>query len=220
MEDLDAIFEEYKEYYKARWMRVKDNPNYPFSAASEKKLYDTIDGCANGYEFRDRLGNLNELNAVALTKDQYTMRLTHYQSLQEHIRALGPQRILQGCETVDNVNDVMTLAMNEENKNSIEIAMDEAVREFHDWHYLEQIEIGEQAEVPSKWKSDYQQHAQQAKQKLVESYNDAEKNNQPWEEGWHLNLDLIWEHRHRRLLPYPDEVVQKRRNEAKQITGK
>jgi len=31
-----------------------------------------------------------------------------------------------------------------------------------------------------------------------------------WDPHWKFNLDLIWEERHRRLMPFSDEVLKKR----------
>lgn len=217
---MDDFLEEYKHYYRVRYERMAGNPKYPNSTASEKAIYDAMDSCNELSEFRDKLGNLNEMNAIALVKDQETIRRDGYLQFEEKVRALGPQRILEKADQCNDAQEVITLVGEETNKNSVEISMDEAVREFNDWKLLEDIQINEEAEVPDRWKADQQKAVDEYKAAIRESYASLEEQNQPWQAGWKMNFDLIWEHRHRRLLPVSDEVVQKRLNETKSILGR
>ena len=217
---MDDILQEYKDYYRARYDRMAGNPRYPHSIASEKKLYDAMASCNELEEFKDKIGNLNELNAVALMKDEETIRWEEFTKLKEDIRALGPKRIVARCESVTTAQDAITINLEETNKNSIEISMDEAVREFNDWTLLETIEIYSKAQVPDRWKADHAATVEDSKNRLKETFDNLEKNNNPWEERWKINFELIWEERHRRLLPFSDEIVQKRLEETKLITGR
>jgi hypothetical protein len=40
-----------------------------------------------------------------------------------------------------------------------------------------------------------------------------------WDPDWKFNFDLIWEERHRRLIPVPDEIVKKRIEQFKRYRG-
>jgi len=40
-----------------------------------------------------------------------------------------------------------------------------------------------------------------------------------WEPDWQFNFDLIWEERHRRLIPIPDEELKKRVRQFKTYRG-
>jgi hypothetical protein len=217
---MDNILQEYKDYYRARYERIAGNPRYPNSIASEKKLYDAMASCNELEEFKDKIGNLNELNAVALVLDQETIRNEEYTNLKEDVRALGPQRIVKRCESATTVQEVITITLEESNKNSIEISMDEAVREFNDWIHLENIEIYSKAQVPDRWKADHASNVEASKNRLKDIFDDLEKNNNPWQEGWKIDFDLIWEERHRRLLPFSDGTIKKRLEETKAITGR
>ena len=214
---MSNLLQEYKDYYRVRYERYKDDPDYPNIAANEKKIHEAMESCNELEEFRDKLGNLNELNAVCLVKDQEQMRLNHFQEMKEDVRALAPKRILTRAANATTPDEIITISMEETNKNSIEISMDEAVREFHDWKLLEDLEIYETAEIPDKWKSDYAEYASDCRKRIKERFTDLEKNNESWEAGWKLNLDLNLEPRHRRLLPYPDEEVTSRLQTAKEI---
>lgn len=217
---MDDLLKDYKDYYRVRYERYKDNPDYPHTANTERQMHEAMESCAELREFKEKLGDLNEQNAVSLVKDQEKMRMTFYNEIQETIRALGPQRILEKAAGLGNAQDIISVSIEEGNKNSIEISMDESVREFQDWKLLEKNEVYSNAEIPSKWRSDYDAAAADARERLKETYNDLEKNNHSWEPNWKLDLELNWEARHRRLMPHTDETIRRRMDEAKQITGR
>lgn len=217
---MSDLLQEYKDYYRVRYERYKNNPDYPNTADTERQMCEAMESCIELHEFKDKLGDLNERNAVSLVRDQEKIRMEFYNELQETVRALGPKRILEKAQALGTAQEVITVSIEETNKNSIEISMDEAVREFQDWKLLEKVEVFSNAEVPAKWQKDYQEYAEGDRQRLIESYNDLEKNNDSWEEGWKLDLELNWEHRHHRLMPHEDATIRRRMDEAKQITGR
>jgi hypothetical protein len=71
------------------------------------------------------------------------------------------------------------------------------------------MQVWAEAEVPEKYKSRYQQYALEEKQNLEKAYTDAELNMNNWQPNWKFDFERIHEERHRRLLPYPDEVIRK-----------
>ena len=105
---MDDILQEYKDYYRARYERIAGNPRYPNSIASEKKLYDAMASCNELEEFKDKIGNLHELNAVALVLAQETIRNEEFTKLKEDIRALGPQSIVERCKQVTTAQEAIT----------------------------------------------------------------------------------------------------------------
>lgn len=217
---MDDLLQEYKDYYRARVKRYTSSSKYPHTRHAEEALCGAMEGCQTLEEFKDRIGDKNEKVAVALVKDQETIRKEGYHQLQEPIRAKASERILAQADQANTAQEIITLVMEETNKNSVEISMDEAVRVFNDWKVLEDHRISTEAEVPDKWKAKQQQSAQDAAMSVMHTYEDLEKNNDSWESGWKMNFDLINEPRHRRFLPVPDEVVQARIQQTKNILGR
>ncbi len=204
---MPNYLEDYKTYYRLRMQRYENNPDYKNSYESEKAIYEAIASCNVLEEFKNKPGNLNEKNAVALIVDEYNIRLKHYNEIKEPIRAEGCIRIIEKAKTIDKVAELITMVGEEENKTMLAITAD-SISPFDDAGYLERIELGEKAEVPDKYKASYLQYANEEKQNLVNTYNNTEKNLNNWEPGWKFNFDRIWEERHRRLLPFPDATIQ------------
>jgi hypothetical protein len=216
---MHNYLEEYKAYYRVRAARFAGDPDFPFSAKAEQDLCNAMLACNELGEFKQRLGNLNELCAVAYTKDTYTLRHKHYAEIQENIRALGPQRIIARAGNYTNVNDLMTMIGEEENKNMIEISMDHISPFESNWFLLERLEVYERAEVPDKWKNDMKYSADDIRKSLRESLNFTTNDMQKWQEGWKMNIELAWETRHRRKLPFPDTELKMRIEQFNKTTG-
>lgn len=205
----DTIFEDYKAYYAVRAEKYAGNQNYSNYYAAEKRLCDAFHSCNELSEFKDKIGDLNERCAYALSKDQFIMEQKHFEKHKETVRILLSNRILEKIDSCNNVNDLFTMIGEESNKNSIEVSMDEANQFFVDnWEYMDLIEIYSNAEVPGKYKADMNRWANDIRQSILEGARDLEENNQHWEDGWKLNPEVIAEYRHRRLLPYTDEQIQ------------
>lgn len=91
-----------------------------------------MQSCNELIEFKDKIGNLNEKCAKALIEDKYLMRKAFYDEMKEIVRINASNRILEkesGCATA---LDIASMVSEEENKNSIEIYMDESNRELID----------------------------------------------------------------------------------------
>lgn len=208
---------EYQEYYRVRMDRYLNDPDYAESYKSEKAIYEAITSCAELGDFKTKLGNLNELNAVALTKDEYKIRYDHYVSIQENVRALGPQRIVARCPEYNEVFNLMTMIGEEENKNMIEISMDSIAIFIDNWDQLDRIEIYENADVPSQYKKERLQRANEIKEKIREWYARDTEEMRKWQPDWTFNPELIWEERHRRLIPFSDEHIKEKMTQLKAI---
>ncbi len=217
----DNFLQEYKEYYSVRAEKYADNPNYPNSYKAEKALSDAMQSCAVLEEFRDKIGNLNELCAVALVKDEYLMEKAHFTKHQETVRINASQQVLQKTETITEVMELMPAVTEIENANSIKISMDEAHREFQsDWDLVDEITIYENAVVPDNYKQKMMQSAQKTKDSIISGVNSLEKNNTEWQAGWRLNPEINMEYRHRNLLPYSDEHITEQLAKYKSIINR
>ena len=218
---MDNLLEEYKAYYAARAERFADNPNYKFSYEAEKNLSEAMQSCSTLEEFKEKVGNLNELCAIALVKDEAIIEKNFYEKHQEFIRKLAPERIFAKADNYDNVMDLISMVTEETNKNSIEISMDEAHRQLlYDWKLLDNIEVYENAEVPEKYKKEMLETAQESREAIIRNVTDIEKNNESWQAGWRLTPDLITEHRHQRLFPYNDNDLQEQLAKYKSIINR
>ena len=217
----DQLLEEYKAYYRARSQRYADNPKYQNSYNAERALYEAMDSCNELAEFRDKLGNLNELCAVALIKDEHQIERDFYREHKETVRILMSQRVLERVEGCDNVMDAMNAVQEESSKNSLEISMDEWQREFqYDWKQLDDIEIFRNAEVPDAYKARMQETADDIQNRLLKSISDGEEEARKFQPDFTFKPELNLEHRHRRLIPYKDEHVQEQVNRYKTMINR
>ena len=202
------FLQEYKDYYSVRAEKYAENPNYQNTYNAEKALSDAMQSCAVLEEFRDKIGNLNELCGVALIKDEYLMENAHFTKHKETVRVKASEQVLQKTDSITEIMELMSAVTEIENANSIKISMDESHREFQsDWDQLDEITIYENAVVPDNYKQQMMQTAQKIKSSIISGINDLEKNHNEWQAGWRINPDLNMEYRHRNLLPYSDEHI-------------
>jgi hypothetical protein len=214
----DSLLDEYKAYYLTRAEKYAGNPNFPNYYEAEKRLSDAMQSCAVLEEFKDKIGDLNERCANALTKDQYILEQKHFEKHQEIIRVLLSKRVLEKVDSCRNVNDLITMVTEEANKNMIEISLDEANRFFiSEWEYVDTAEVYATAEVPEKYKADLMSWANDVRKSIADGAKQTEADLQHWRSGWRLNPDVILEHRHRRLLPFSDEQIREQISRFKKI---
>jgi len=143
------FLQEYKDYYSVRAEKYAENPNYQNTYNAEKALSDAMQSCAVLEEFRDKIGNLNELCGVALIKDEYLMENAHFTKHKETVRVKASEQVLQKTDSITEIMELMSAVTEIENANSIKISMDESHREFQsDWDQLDEITIYENAVVP------------------------------------------------------------------------
>jgi hypothetical protein len=216
-----SLLDEYKAYYRVRAERFANNPNYKHSYEAEQNLSAAMQSCNQLEEFKDKLGNLNEKCANALIKDLYIMRRDFYQEMKEEVRVLGPQRILEKADEMQNAMDLNQMVVEESNKNSVEISMDESHRELlYAWKLLDDIEIYANAEVPSKYKGKMKDIVDGAKESLRKTVERLEENHAEWQQGWKLRPEMIKEHRHLRLFPYKMEDIEEQLQKYKSIINR
>lgn len=214
----------YQKYYRARMQRYEGPDGRPLpgrehSHASERALYEAIAGCKTLGDFRTAVADLPDKNAIALVKDQQKLRLAHYEALQEDVRALGPRRILERADSCADVNALITMVGEEENKNSIEISCD-SIAPFDDLRLLEELEAAESADVPGAYKNENAAWAEQTRARIRAEYSDAEANLQRCQPDWKFDFERIRAPRHRRLLPIPDAELERCIATTRKILGR
>ncbi|MCK9150424.1 hypothetical protein [Methanobacterium alcaliphilum] len=221
---MNQRHQEYVEYYQSRLKKYEDNPLYPHSYNSEKALYDAIYNSEDLEEFGLKLEkeNLAVKNAIALVKDQETARKNLLIKLKEEIRLHAPLRILDIIDSMETDVELVNAISEIEGEVNVEIILDLFTDQLrYDLMVLEEIEVYQSAEVPEEWKKEINHDNPQ---KIInQGRNDWKEeilpNARNWDPQWNYNFDLIWEERHRRLIPIPDEVLEKRIEQFKIYRG-
>lgn len=221
---MEIRHQEYIDYYHVRMKKYENNSLYPHSYQSEKELYDAIANSKDLEEFGRKVeeGNLAVENAIALVKDQETARKNLYQELKEKIRLHAPLRILDVVDTVTTDTELVNSVSEIEGEVNVEITLDLFTDQiYHDLMILEEIEVYQKAEVPDEWKNEInQEHPQDLIDQGRKDWMDhVLPNAQQWDPHWQYDFDLIWEDRHRRLIPIPDQVLKKRIEQFKSYRG-
>ncbi len=206
----------YQEYYNLRLKRYEGNEEYTNSYHSEKAIYEAIVSCSNLEEFKEKLGNLNEENAVALMKDQYTIRHRHYEEINQPLKAASCKRILERAAQAANSTELMSIVYEEEHRLMLELTAD-SIHPFDDFTHLENMEVWGQADVPEKYKGQYQQFVQEEENRIRERYRMQQETLQKFVPGWKFSFEKVMEDRHRRLLPFPDDVIHKNISNTKKF---
>jgi hypothetical protein len=220
---MDERHSDYVAYYEARMKKFEGSELYKESALTEKALYEAIASCEKLEDFKEKLeaGNLHVKNAIALIKDKEKGFRDLYLKIKEVIRAKAAEQILEKVDEIETVEDLTTFVTEIETKNSIAISVDEFTDEFYyDFDVLESIEVRKNAEVPDEWKKDIDEKVQDMIAKGREDWKESVvPNARNWDPNWSFNYDLIFEERHRRKIPFPDEIVKKRIDQHKEYRG-
>ena len=216
---MDKLFEDYKAYYLTRSKRYAGNPNLKRSAAAEKALSDALQSCSKLEEFKDKMGNKNELCATALTLDQAEYRMRVFTELKETVRAKGEAQILKVCEPIENVTQLIQTSVDIMLENSKEISEDTMAVGFFKGviFQLERIDAYDQAEVPAEYQSKMKQWAEDERKSIRDGHKSHVEETRKFHPNYTFKTELLWEHRHRRLIPLPDDVLTKRINQLNNI---
>jgi DNA integrity scanning protein DisA with diadenylate cyclase activity len=218
---MDNLLEEYKLYYSVRAKRFENNPNYINSFQTEKELSDTMQSCNTLEEFKIKLDNKNEMCAIALVKDESIIENKFYIKHKETVRKLASERILAKINTVNNTQDLITMVLDEYNKNGIEISMDDAHKQLlYDWKLLEEYEIYSKAVVPDKYKQDMLKSAEESKETLLKNVAYLEQQNNAWQTGWKINPKIGLEERHISWFPFKPEHVKEQTEKYAKLSNR
>jgi len=217
----DKILAEYKLYYAARAEKFRNNSCYSNSYNAEKQMSDSMQACSNLEDFKANAVNLSNACSVALVKDEALIEKKYYDKHQETFRVKASERILEKVDSCKTSLDVATMAVEETNKTSVEISMDESHRQFaSDWRLIDEITVYENAVVPDSYKNNMMEMASNIKKSLVEGVKSIEENNHPWQAGWKLIPEKNLEHRHLRLLPFSKTHVEEQLAKYKSIINR
>lgn len=220
---MDQRQQEYLEYYRVRMEKYRDNPAYTNSFQSEKAICDALETSAdlNGFKEKMEAGQLALKNAQALTRDKETARKKMYDELLEKIRVQAPERILEIVDQTTSDMDLISKVNHIETENNIEITIDMFTSLFYsDFIQLENLEVWENADIPAEWKKEYAEWARERVEEDRKLWNENYLfRAREWKPGWEFNFDLIWEDRHRRVIPVPDTMITKRIEQFKKLKG-
>jgi len=212
---MDSIFTDYVTYYHARMQRWENNDAYPNSYQSEKALYELVAGCSNMEELQSKAEQFKALavqNAIALVKDQEIFRKKIYGECKETIRAKAPTAILAQLDTATTDMELVNMINTVHQQNNIDITVDELLNMFYsDFVAMENIEVYQQAVIPAEWKEVCKQYEtaifESGKQLWQQEQLPAARQ---WQPGWIMDYDLLYETRHRRLMPVNDVELEKK----------
>lgn len=220
---MDTRQKEYLDYYKARMEKYRNNPMYANSFLSEKAFCDALESAASIEEFGD-IVNKEKLplkNMLALIRDKETARLTLNREIKEPIRAKSSEIILGILDAAESDMQLIGDINHIENKVNAEVSLDMMHDAFFiDFPMLENIEVWRNAEIPDEWKKENEEYIKEALQNERKAWREdflpAAHNIDP---NWNFNIDAIWEARHRRVIPFPDEIIKKRLEQFKELKG-
>ncbi|MCX6243908.1 MAG: hypothetical protein NTU98_04320 [Bacteroidetes bacterium] len=215
---------DYIEYYRSRVKKYENNPMYKNSYLTEKALFEAVSGIENLEDFREIMETqkLHVKNAVALVKDKSIAEKDAFTEMKEIIRAHAAERILEVIDSIQSEMELVKTCSQTASEANIEISIDQMVSFFYiDFPLMENVISWENAEVPSEWKneinSEWPAEARASLKKIWEETTVPQA--RYWAPEWNLNYDLLWEDRHRRLIPVPDEVLQKMIEQHKKARG-
>lgn len=213
---------DYVDYYRVRAERAAESGHYPASAAVERERYEAIASCEHVEEFeaKNAAGDFGNRLGVAQARDQASIRLKHYRETKQDVRAAGQQAILDMLEGVGDVQDLITKLGEAENAASLAITIDGmADRVADDIPRLEALEVLERAEVPDKWREERERSAAAIRASAAESFAEQSARNREYQPDWRLDYTLVREDRHRRVIPLPDAVLERRLAEHPGLVG-
>ena len=212
---MDQIFKDYLLYYEARMKRRQNSDVYRNSFESEKAFYDLVSSCNCMEELQSKSDQFRELgvrNAIALVKDQEIYRKKVYMDCKEYIRAEASAAILEKAEAMKTDMELVEMVNQVHKQNSIDITVDQFVDFFfNEFIAMENIEVYKQSIIPEEWRKDCNQYAQDTMdsgKKLWEEKQLPDMRN--WSPGWIMNYQLLYEERHRRLIPVNDAELEKK----------
>lgn len=211
--------EAYKQYYFLRMKQREGNEDYCNTYAAEKMLFDIINSCTTLEEFKDKIGSANEQVAMALVIDEQNIRLRHYEEIKETVKAACCRRILDKVKPCKHVSELITMVNEEQNLSNIEITTD-TIYPFADMLFLENLEIWEQSEIPAAYKEKYAAYANEERTSIESAYAAIEKEMNNWQPGWKFSFEKIDKEKHRRLLPYSNEVIATQKQLTQKILHK
>ena len=197
---------------------------YKNSYETEKAIFDAISGVEKLQDFRGIMETqkLHVKNAIALVKDKSIAEKDAFTEMNEVIRARAALRILAVIDSVQSDIELANTCNKIATEVNIEISIDQMAGFFYiDFIAMENVIAWENAEVPPEWENEinveYPAETRASLKKIWEETTIPKA--RYWDPGWTLNYDLLWEDRHRRLIPVPDESLHKMIEQHKKFRG-
>jgi hypothetical protein len=204
--------------------KYENNPIYTHSYQSEKAMFDAISGIEKLEDFREIMETqkLHIKNAIALTKDKNIAENRLYNEIKEYVRAKASEKVLAIIDSIQSdielVNTINVIEAECARQTSIDLM---AGLFYSDFTLLENIECWGDAIVPDEWKQEINRDrvAEDVKRTQEVWINSVLPEAHKFATDWDMNYDLLWEDRHRRLIPVPDNIIRKRIEQHKKIRG-
>ncbi|CDG65328.1 MAG: hypothetical protein PWQ15_962 [Methanobacterium sp.] len=155
-------------------------------------------------------------------KDKETARKKFYQDLNEQTKLHAPVKILEVVDSVKSEAELVNTVNEIESEVNIEIILDHFTQAIiDDLMMLEEIEVYQTREVPEEWRKEinHDYPHELIDQERKDRVEHVEPNARHWDPQGKFNPDLIWEERHRRLIPIQDEVLKRRIEQFKTYRG-
>lgn len=211
---MDKLLEDYKAYYRTRSKRYAGHPHFGRLASAEKALADAMEQCTDLSGQNSEIKKLAELTAVAETVDIATYRHQVYTQLKETVRAKGNRELMDHYQANPDTEPMSIVRANTEImiNNVKEVGEDiTIVDHFMDLvRRLEVIEWYQYGEALPEWESKMRKIAEELRAKYIDHkqwfLDETRKYYPSYDFRWHL----LWEERHRRLIPFPDGVIAER----------
>jgi len=222
---MEARHKAYVEYYEARMKRYENTELYPETSQSERHMFEIIRDAPNLETFGEIIKKEHPevACAIARVKDQERLRLQYFERMKESVRAEAPRRILETVGKLQSAQEVNQHVSKIEMEVNIQVSLDGMTDDFYaDFDILEQIEIAEaiKDKLPAEWKAEQKSFIEESIAAGISSYRDhvltQARNYDP---DWEFDHNLICEERHRRRIPFPDTVVNRRMEQHKRYIG-
>ena len=215
--------QEWLDYFRTLVARYQDNPLYPSAASVAWQTMDVIDDAADIDAAKKSIWTSPLLieNPKAVMRDREVARATLYGELDEPVKAYSARTILGALEDIVHPTSLIEMADAVREQVARALAVDAFVAcVADDFEALEDIEVWETAEVPARWRAELDARVAAA---LAEGRRRWDEDIAPaargvWD-GWTLDDRELWGTRHRRRLPFPDHVIERRLGQHRRYRG-
>lgn len=178
------------------------DPRYPETARAERALADLVGGATSFDQIAGAMVEASMTNGRALARDQANARAALFAETAEDVRAQGPARVLAGIDGCADAASIVALTSAAESEATEAVTADEKHRLWAmDLATLENAEAWRTAQVPERWRSQLEAWAVEGEATARSDWRAA---------GITFDEATARAERHRRLVPLPDEVFERR----------
>ncbi len=215
--------QEWLDYYRTLAARYQDNSLYPVAASVAWQTMDVIDDAPDVDSFKKTIWTTTLLvdNAKALLRDHENGRAAVHTELDDPVKVHGARTILGALDGIVDLPSLNEMTTGAREQSARALAIDSFVdRIGDDFAVLEDIEVWETADVPERWRAELDERvtATVAEGTRRWAYEIAPAARQVWD-GWTLDDREVWVVRHRRRIPFPDHIVERRIAQHRRYRG-